>query len=232
MKTLIIVPVFNERTHIFEVVCKIKQFKNDNSDILVIDDGSDDGSTEFIENIPGIMTCFHQKNQGYGRTLIEGFNYAIENDYQFALTIDCDEQHQPSLIPEFIQRIQESSVAIVSGSRYMDESPAESKSPQERREINQKITRKINELTDFALTDSFCGFKIYRVSSLEKLNLQEKNYGMPLELWIKAYKNGLKVEEIPVPLIYMEPDRNFGQDLDDPDKRYNYYLKVIEEALC
>ncbi len=232
METLIIVPIFNEKEHIFEVICKIKQFKDETCDILVIDDGSDDGSTEFIQNIPGILTRFHSRNQGYGKTLIEGFTIAIDNGYRYALTIDCDQQHQPALIPKFIQTIQDKAVDIISGSRYIDGSAKEVEVPNQRKAINRKITRKINELTGYGLTDSFCGFKIYKVSSLRKLELKEESYGMPLELWIKAHKEGLKVEEIPVPLIYKEPDRSFGQDLDDPEKRYRYYLQVMEEALC
>jgi len=89
------------------------------------------------------------------------------------------------------------------------------KAPKDRAQINGVITNKIGELTRYALTDSFCGFKAYRVSALKKLTLDEERYGMPLQLWMQAHKHQLIVKEIAVPRIYLHLDRSFGPDLDD-----------------
>lgn len=230
MEVLIIILCYNEREHICNIIGKVKEYTD--ADILVIDDGSTDGSTELIRQIEGIHTIFHEENRGYGATLIEGFSYAIKHNYKHALTIDCDEQHQPSYIPKLINRIKGGDADILSGSRYLKKELAFDSPPQDRKRINEKITRKINQITGYRLTDSFCGFKAYKVDALKRLNLSEEGYGMPLQLWIQAAENKLKVEEIPVPLIYKEPDRSFGEELDDPEKRYRYYMSVIEEELC
>ena len=83
-----------------------------------------------------------------------------------------------------------------------------------------------------ALTDAFCGFKAYRVEALAKLNLTEPGYAMPIELWVQAAHNGLRVVELPVPLIYLDERRSFGGALDDADTRLEYYHCVLDRALA
>jgi dolichol-phosphate mannosyltransferase len=86
-------------------------------------------------------------------------------------------------------------------------------------------------LLNLRLTDAFCGFKAYRVSSLADLDVTEPGYGMPLELWIRALAAGQRVLELPVPLVYLEEKRSFGGSLDDAKSRLCYYRKVIRKAL-
>ena len=83
-----------------------------------------------------------------------------------------------------------------------------------------------------SLTDTFCGFKAYRVASLAKLAITEPGYGMPLELWVQAAHHGLRIVEIPVPLIYLDEKRSFGGSLDDGRQRLEYYHQVIDRALA
>jgi dolichol-phosphate mannosyltransferase len=89
----------------------------------------------------------------------------------------------------------------------------------------------VNVQTGWGLTDSFCGFKAYRMDALSNLVLTEPGYAMPLELWAKAWRAQLDVREIPVERIYCDHDRSFGANLDDPDARYAYYLDVWNRAL-
>ncbi|MBU2591680.1 MAG: glycosyltransferase family 2 protein, partial [Nitrospinae bacterium] len=77
-------------------------------------------------------------------------------------------------------------------------------------------------------TDSFCGFKGYRIEALSKLSLTEQGYGMPLQLWIQACKEKLKVAEKATKRIYSNVGRIFGGELDDPEKRFIYYKKIME----
>jgi dolichol-phosphate mannosyltransferase len=83
-----------------------------------------------------------------------------------------------------------------------------------------------------SLTDAFCGFKAYRVPALAKLTITEPGYGMPLELWVQAAHLGLRIVELPVPLIYLEEERSFGGSLDDGRKRLEYYHRVLDRALA
>src|SRR4029079_9591744 len=91
--------------------------------------------------------------------------------------------------------------------------------PDDRRRINQQITSEINRCLGLKLTDAFCGFKAYRVPALTKLHLTEDGYAMPWELWVQAAHAGLKIIELPVPLIYLDEKRSFGGDLDDATTR-------------
>ena len=81
------------------------------------------------------------------------------------------------------------------------------------------------------LTDAFCGFKACRISSLDKLVLTETGYAFPLEFWVQTAFQNLRIREIPVKLIYNDPNRHFGGHLDNRDIRLSHYLSVFNEAL-
>jgi dolichol-phosphate mannosyltransferase len=83
-----------------------------------------------------------------------------------------------------------------------------------------------------SLTDAFCGFKCYRASALSKLNISEPGYAMPLEVWVQAAAAGLKIIELPVPLIYLDEKRSFGGVLDDGQTRLEYYHLTLDRAIA
>lgn len=222
MKTLIALPAYNEREDIGYIIPQIKKY---NSDILVIDDGSTDGTQKQLSEIDNIKIITHEKNLGYGLTLIDAFKYGISNDYDSLITMDCDGQHIPEEIPIFLEQAPD--YDIISGSRYSKPNNSNMEIPQDRYKINMEITQILNETTKLNLTDSFCGFKAYKIDALRKLNLTEKGYGMPLQLWIQAWKLGLLVKEIPVKLIYNNLSKRFGGRLDNPEKRLSYYKEII-----
>ncbi len=90
-----------------------------------------------------------------------------------------------------------------------------------------EITQILNSITSLNLTDSFCGFKAYKTNALRKMNLTKNGYGMPLQLWIQAWKLGLTVKEIPVKLTYIDMSKRFKGGLDNPVIRLKYYKKII-----
>ena len=228
MDNLVVIPIYNESKYLDGVIEEVKKHICDKTDILAIDDGSTDETRRILEKISGIKMMKHEKNEGYGKTLIDGFDYAIKSGYKNVITIDCDRQHEPHLIQEFCKHLD--GFDIISGSRYLK--PSNEKPPRERFEINQKITKIINEITGYGLTDAFCGFKAYRVEKLKCLKLTESNYGMPLQLWIQAFRNGLRVKEIPVGLVYFDHCRNFPGKLREAEWRYKYYLEIIEKEMA
>ena len=93
------------------------------------------------------------------------------------------------------------------------------------------MTDSINAWLGLGITDAFRGFKAYRVSALARLNLTVPGYGMPLQLWAQAARANLRIREIPVPLIYHDPDRHFGGALDEPDTRLAYYYDILLQEL-
>jgi len=226
---LLLLPVYNEERYISELLLCVR--KSFSGSVLVVDDGSTDSTPGYLENllaekkIDHIIS--HGANCGYGRALIDGFRFAAEKGHDFVITMDCDIQHLPSFIKNF-ESEKASGADVVSGSRYLDRSLWESSPPEDRYLINMRITTLINSITGYRLTDSFCGFKMYRVSALRKLDLQEDGYGLPCEFWIKAAYAGFRVKEIPVPLIYKDFTRNFKNMFTSDKDRYAYYLGILE----
>ncbi|QEG24061.1 glycosyltransferase family 2 protein [Mariniblastus fucicola] len=225
---LTVLPVFNEVATVDEVLDLVVKYADD---VLVVDDGSTDGTSDLLAKRQDVKLLPHGVNKGYGAALITGFQFAADNGYEFVVTIDCDGQHEPQRIRDFVARIESSDADIVSGSRYLEEFGADTSAPAERQKINQIITKTIGDCMDIELTDAFCGFKAYRVESLKKLELTETGYAMPLELWVQAACQELKVVEVAVPRIYLDENRSFGEELDNADSRLEYYRSVINAAL-
>jgi dolichol-phosphate mannosyltransferase len=227
--TLIAIPVFNEFRYVNEVLNAVHKYSNN---ILVVNDGSTDGTSEILEKHTYLKTISHRTNMGYGQSLIDAFSFAHLHKFDWLITIDCDHQHEPSYIPHFYSEIEKNNADIISGSRYLRKiSSGTVQPPPDRIAINSKITGILNQRLALALTDSFCGFKAHRVNKIFKLNLTEKGYGFPLQLWIRASRAGLRIREIPVPLIYHDPKRNFSGTFEDQKIRFDYYISIIQQEL-
>ena len=228
MRLLICIPVYNERKYVEQVLAKVLKF---HPEVVLIDDGSTDGTAEYLETRQDVHLIRHEKNAGYGQSLIDGFQYADRCGYDWVITMDCDEQHEPERIPDFVKAIKSNRWDIISGSRYLKTRPDDDLPPGDRRTINVTLTAMVNETFNWKLTDTFCGFKAHRVSAMRKLRLTETGYAFPMQLWPQVYKAELRVHEIPVRLIYNDPTRTFGGVLDDAQRRLRHYLDVFNEEL-
>lgn len=229
MRYLVAIPVYNEAKSLPAVLQRVRTYA---SDILVVDDGSTDATPELLARETGLSVLRHHHNRGYGQSLRDAFRVAICRGYDWLITIDCDEQHEPERIPDFVREAARDDADIISGSRYLQHLEGNTLPPLDRRAINQKITDLLNELMNLGITDAFCGFKAYRVEALRRLNITVPGYGMPLQLWVQAARQGLRIREIPVRLIYNDPNRSFGSALDDPDARLQYYYDVLVHELA
>lgn len=222
-------PVFNEFKYVDDVLNAVQKYSDN---ILVVDDGSTDGTSGLLKKRANVEVVSHKTNAGYGQSLIDAFNFAHRHGFGWVITIDCDHQHEPSHIPCFYREIEKDDVDIISGSRYLRRiNSGLVLPPPERVAINRKITNILNENLGLGLTDAFCGFKAYKTEAICKIRLTERGYGLPLQLWIRAIRAGLKIREIPVPLIYHDLRRKFCGILEDPRKRMNYYIEIIEREL-
>jgi glycosyltransferase involved in cell wall biosynthesis len=228
MRILIAIPVFNERKYVDQVLEKVLKL---HPEVLLIDDASSDGTGEMLEGRQDIQLIRHDRNMGYGQGIIDAFNYADQCGYDWVITMDCDEQHEPERILDFMQAIETDEWDIISGSRYLKAMAHNDVPPGDRRYINAKITGLVNETFGWDLTDTFCGFKAHRVSAMRQLNLTETGYAFPLQLWPQVFRAGLRVTEIPVRLIYNDATRTFGGGLDDANRRLQHYLDVFNHEL-
>ncbi len=228
-KFLTALPVYNEASTVESVLDEVSRYCDQ---ILVIDDGSSDGTADILAARDDIVVLTHAGNQGYGAALQTAFQYAAEQEYDILVTIDCDGQHEPQRILKFVETCIETGADIVSGSRYLRSFGEDSPPPEQRRLINCQVTKILNQRMGFAITDAFCGFKAYRVRSLLGIRLSEKGYAMPLELWVQAACHELSVCEVAVPRIYLDENRSFGDTLDDPATRLSYYYDVMNKAFA
>lgn len=246
MKLLTAVPVFNEARYIEAVLAETWRFS---SEILVVNDGSTDATAEILAGLPEaaahrftdhsstkadppqkriLHVITHDKNRGYGAALKSAFEYAKQHCFDVLVTMDCDGQHEPSRIPVLLEAIHNAD--IVSGSRYLRDFHQDSQPPHDRFQINRVITEELNQRFGLALTDAFCGFKAYRRSALGRLQITEMGWGMPLQLWVQAVRWGLRIKEVGVPRLYLDPTRAFGGVMDQAEARLAYYRQVINNA--
>lgn len=225
MSWLTAIPVYNEERHLDAVLREVRRYC---AHILVVNDGSTDRTAELLARQPGLHLVTHPVNRGYGAAIVSAFEYARRQGFETLVTMDCDGQHEPARIPVLLEAIHDAD--IVSGSRYLRDFRQDTAAPQDRRQINRQITEEINQRFGMNLTDTFCGFKAYRRTALERLRITESGWGMPLQLWVQAARLGLRVKEIAVPRVYLDPDRAFGGVLDNPEERLAYYRRVIADA--
>ncbi|MEM9419761.1 MAG: glycosyltransferase family 2 protein [Planctomycetota bacterium] len=228
-RILVAVPVYNEQKYIQNVIAKIAEFASD--DVLVIDDGSTDYTPMLLAMQP-VDVIRHKTNLGYGRAIRDAFRWAQTYDYDWLITMDCDEQHEPESLPAFEEAILSDDADVISGSRYVSPDQCGDPPPEERRKINQTITGWVNDRLHLNITDAFCGYKAYRVSALADLNLCVDGYAIPLQFWVQHAVAGHRVKELPIKLIYNDPNRSFGGPLDDAEQRLAHYREVFEREVA
>ena len=143
LRSLIAIPVHNELKYVNSVLNRVLQY---HSQVLVIDDGSTDGTTDLLRARTDIQIIHHPVNRGYGQSLIDAFHYADRHQYDWIITMDCDEQHEPEMIPKFFEAIKTDQWDLISGSRYLQPQSGDGLPPSDRRKINATITATINDL--------------------------------------------------------------------------------------
>jgi dolichol-phosphate mannosyltransferase len=174
----------------------------------------------------------HAENRGYGRSMQDILRWADFDGYEWVITMDCDEQHEPAEIPSFVRAIERNDADIISGSRYMIERIDDDDAPEDRFRVNRIITEEVNAALHMNLTDAFCGFKAYRTSAMRTLRLNVDGYDFPMQFWAQAAFRNLRVREIPVRRIYKDMRRTFGNGLDNPEARLRLYRNTLSAAMA
>lgn len=228
MRFLVAIPVYNEARSLGRVLSAVRRYAGD---VLVVDDGSTDETPAILRRIRGVETITHPENRGYGQSLIDAFAFAGRRGFDWVITLDCDEQHEPAMIPAFVAAARADAGDVISGSRYLAERPDDDAPPPDRREINVVITRLLYDALGLRLSDSFCGFKAHRVVAMQRLTLDVPGYAFPMQFWVQCVRAGLRITELAVPRVYRDRSRTFGGTLDDPAARLEHYLEVFAREL-
>ncbi|WP_461863531.1 glycosyltransferase family 2 protein [Thermococcus sp.] len=200
MKTLIIIPAYNEELTIGSVVTLAKKY----GDVLVVDDGSADRTSEIARNA-GAFVIKHETNMGKGAALRTGFEYALSMDYKIVVTLDADGQHNPDEIPVLLEPIVNGKADLVIGSRYLN--GAQRSIPPYRRfglwilNLGTKVVSNMN-------VDSQSGFRAMNKKLLEKLDLNSNDYSIETDMIVKARERGIRLMEVPITVRYDVPNKH------------------------
>ena len=194
------------------------QVRRYSPDILVVNDGSTDGTADLLAARAAASTAsITPRNRGYGAALISAFAFALEPRLRRARD---DGLRRPARAgPHSRCCSKRSTTATSSPAAATCATSARTRPPRPTGGSSTPRSRsEINARYGLNLTDAFCGFKAYRREALEKLHITETGWGMPLQLWVQAARQGLRVKEIGVPRLYLDPNRAFGGVMNDPER--------------
>ncbi len=222
MKTLIIIPTYNEAKNIKRLIEEI--FKLDlDINILIIDDNSPDGTGNIVEEVAKrdhkVNLIKREGKMGLGTAYVTGFKYAIDNKYDYIFEMDADFSHDPKEIPNFLEKIKECDLVI--GSRYIKGVNV----------INWPLRRLILSyganiytrfITGLPIKDSTSGYKCFKRKVLENIDLNSIHsggYSFQIEMNYKTWKKDFKIAEIPIIFV----DRTEGKS--------KMSKKIVREAI-
>ncbi|MDH7508762.1 MAG: glycosyltransferase family 2 protein [Methanomassiliicoccales archaeon] len=195
MKTFAVIPAFNERAMISQV---IEQTKNFVDQIIVIDDGSSD-DTATIARSAGAVVISHPRNMGVGAAFATGVEKALSLGADIVVTLDADGQFQPSDIPRLIQPIIEGKADFVTGSRFMNNEPVSGMNGV-KRIGNRFFTRLTSWLTGMKFTDTQCGFRAYSKEALLRITTFGR-FTYTQEVFLDLVNKNMRVVEVPIRVL-------------------------------
>lgn len=214
MKITIILPTYNERENIKELIPQIFEiFKKENIDgnLIVVDDNSPDGTAREVEGIGGIYPITLMKRiekLGIGSAYIAGFKMALNNNSDIVFEMDADLSHDPGYIPEFLKNLKDYDMVI--GSRYTTGGGIENWNLY-RRLISKGANKLAGLLTDLDVKDITTGYRAYKSEALRKIDLdsiKSNGYAFQLEILSKIKKQGFRIKEIPITFRDREKGRS------------------------
>ncbi len=200
-QTLIIIPTFNERENLPDVVARVRAVACP-LDILVVDDNSPDGTGALADELaardPSLSVLHRKEKNGLGRAYCAGFKWALERHYEFVFEMDGDLSHNPDDIPRFLEAAASADLAI--GSRYCHGIRVINW-PLGRLMLSLAAARYVQMITGMPFTDPTGGFKCFRRRALASLDLdavQSNGYSFQIEMTHKIWRQGMNVVEVPI----------------------------------
>jgi dolichol-phosphate mannosyltransferase len=222
MKTLVIIPTYNESENIEKIVPLVME-KEASIHVLIVDDNSPDGTGRIADEMAkkdGRVSVIHrEKKSGLGTAYIAGFRFALEKGYDLIFEMDCDFSHDPKYVPHFLKAVQEADLVL--GSRYIDGVNVINW-PMSRLLLSYYANAYSRLVTGLPVKDATGGFKCFRREVLEAIDLdrvKSNGYSFQIEMSFRAWKKGFKIKEIPI----VFEDRKVGQS--------KMSKKIVREAV-
>ena len=192
---LVVAPCFNEAGNIEEFVRRVLN-KIKKEDLLIVDDGSTDGTPVLLEKMG--VNFIKKKHEGKGSAIRVGIKRALSMGKKYVIFLDADLQHPPEYIPEFVKRLRDGADVVI-GTRWRELS----KMPKDRYLSNRLTTFFVSLLVGEKLEDSQSGYRGYRVELLKNISVQTHMYETETEILIKLLKGRkVKVQYVDIPVIY------------------------------
>ena len=194
MKLSVVIPVYNEKTTLKEIIEKVKAVEGLDVEIILVDDASTDGSGEILKNLKGINLLTQPINSGKGSAIRKGFQAA---DGDFIIMQDADLEYDPEEYPKLLKPLVDGKADVIYGSRFIGSEP--------HRVLyfwhyvgNKILTTLSNMLTNLNLTDMETGYKVFTKEAIKKIlpHLTAARFGIEPELTAQVAKKKLRVMEV------------------------------------
>jgi dolichol-phosphate mannosyltransferase len=210
-RALVIVPTYNERENL-PLIVPIVLEQDPRLEVLVIDDGSPDGTGELADALAEADQRVHVIHRagklGLGTAYLLGFRWAIEREFDYVFEMDADGSHDPKHLPIFLSEIRDADLVI--GCRYFDHRVTVVNWPMTRLLLSYGANVYARIITGLPLWDSTGGFKCYRCAVLAAVPLdriRSNGYAFQIEMSFHAWRKGFRLKEIPITFT----DRNLGE---------------------
>ncbi|MBK8803531.1 MAG: polyprenol monophosphomannose synthase [Fibrobacteres bacterium] len=221
-KTLIVVPTYNEKDNITELLDTLMGFPQ-TVHVLVVDDGSPDGTGNIVEartrETPRVHLMRRAGKMGLGSAYVAGFRWALARDYERIFEMDADFSHDPKYVPEMLEMAEKADLVI--GSRYLTGVNVVNW-PMSRLLLSWFANKYAKFVSGLPIADCTAGFKCFRREALESVDFDSiaaGGYGFQIEMNYKVWKKGFKLAEVPIVFV----DRRAGVS--------KMSGKIIREAL-
>jgi glycosyltransferase involved in cell wall biosynthesis len=203
LKVCILVPTFNNEKTLGILLSDLQGF---GAYIIVVNDGSTDGTENILSRFPGIHSISYSVNRGKGHALRKGFRSAVEQGYEYAISIDSDGQHFAKDLPAFLTALDENPGSLIIGARNMDQSSVPGKSSFGHRFSN--FWYRVE--TGIELPDTQSGFRLYPVARLRSMTFFTNRFEFEIEVIVRAAWKGIPVIPVPVSVYYAPPEERIS----------------------
>jgi dolichol-phosphate mannosyltransferase len=230
MKNLVIIPTFNEKENIENIIRAVFGL-DEVFHILVVDDGSPDGTAAIVKELQHEYTgklhvLEREGKQGLGTAYIYGFKWGLKSDYDFIFEMDADFSHAPDDLPRLLKACREDGFGMAVGSRYCKGGHIENW-PFTRWLMSYFASVYVRIILWIGVKDTTAGFACYQRKVLEKIDLDDIwfiGYAFQIEMKYSTLKSGFKIKEVPVTFT----DRVLGQSKMDMSIFKEAFLGVLK----